>query len=229
MTSRVGIASLVAATLIGATALTSAAVYAKEASQQAASAKMDQTASKSMADNFLKLSQDGLDAMADVHAARLAIYNGDTDKAETYINTAQSLAMQAEKDVTTLDRLAKTGARATKGGDESRYLPLSAQISVLNDYALKPEDSEHLDKANAALKTGDNKGAVAHASLIDQQVAYTYVAVPYDQLTGSLYHAAVNLKDKKAQMANMDLKAIEDSLIVDRVSIDGIPDMVVQG
>ena len=228
MKSRVAIASLVAASLIGATALTSAAVYAAEASHQTDAAKMDQKASN-VADNFLKLSKDGMEAMSDVHAARLAIYNGDTDKAENLVNTAQSLAMQAEKDATILDKVAKAGSKATKGGDESRYLPLNAQISVLNDYALKPEDSDHLDKANTALKTGDNKGAVTHASLIDQQVAYTYVAVPYDQLTASLYHAAVNLKAKKAQLANMDLKAIEDSLIVDRVSIDGIPDMVVQG
>lgn len=228
MKSRTAIASLVAASLIGATALTSAAVYAAEASHQADTAKMDQKASN-VADSFLKLSKDGLEAMSDVHAARLAIYNGDTDKAETLVNTAQSLAMQAEKDATTLEKVAKAGTGSTKGGDESRYLPLNAQISVLNDYALKPEDSDHLDKANTALKTGDNKQAVTHAALIDQQVAYTYVAVPYDQLTGSLYHAAVNLKDKKAQMANMDLKAIEDSLVVDRVSIDGIPDMEVQG
>ena len=68
-----------------------------------------------------------------------------------------------------------------------------------------------------------------HAALIDQQVAYTYVAVPYDQLTARLYHAGMNRKDKKAQLANMDLKAFEDSLVVDRVSIDGIPDMDVQG
>ncbi|MBD1548696.1 YfdX family protein [Roseibium aggregatum] len=228
MKSRTAIASLVAATLVGATALTSAAVYAAEASHQTEAAKMNQAASN-VADNFLKLSKDGMEAMSDVHKARLAIYNGNTDEAETYINTAQSLAMQAEKDVTTLDKLAKAGNKTTKGGDISRYLPLSAQISVLNDYALNPEDSDHLDKANTALKNGDNKGAVSHASLIDQQVAYTYVAVPYDQLTASLYHAGMNLKNKKAQLANMDLKAIEDSLVADRVSIDGIPDMVVQG
>ncbi|WP_346898941.1 YfdX family protein [uncultured Roseibium sp.] len=225
MKSRVALASLVAASLIGATALTSAAVYAAEASHQADTAKMDQKASI-VADNFLKLSKDGLEAMSDVHAARLAIYNGDTDKAETLVNTAQSLAMQAEKDATTLDKVV---GKATKGGDESRYLPLNAQISVLNDYALKPEDTDHLDKANTALKTGDTKQAVTHAALIDQQVAYTFVAVPYDQLTASLYHAAENLTAKKAQLANMDLKAIEDSLIVDRVSIDGIPDMDVHG
>ena len=197
--SRAAIASLVAAGLISATALTSAAVYAAEASHQADMAKMDQKASN-VADTFLKLSMDGLEAMSDVHAACLAIYNGDTDK--------------AEKDATTLDKVAKAGTGSTKGGDESRYLPLNAQISVLKDYALK---------------TGDNKHAVTHAALIDQQVAYTYVAVPYDQLTARLYHAGMNRKDKKAQLANMDLKAFEDSLVVDRVSIDGIPDMDVQG
>lgn len=241
MKSRVKIATVVAATLVGATALTSAAVYATEASQPASSDKSDVQAPKAamqtsqtqaqapdaVATDFLKLSQDGLKAVANIHAARLAIYNGNEDAALKLLQKAQTQTSQAEADATTLDKIANTGTKAD-GSDKTassgdRYLPVDARISVNDEYGLKPAESSHLQKASAAMKQGDNKAALQHIALIDQNVVYTYAAVPYDGLKTNVDKAVQDLKDKKAQAANLALKSVEDSLVINQMSVDGAP------
>jgi hypothetical protein len=224
MTSRLKTTALVAAALVGATAATSAAVYATEASHQvAAHQEMDASTSKAVAKDFLKLSDDGLSALNNVHAARIAIYNGDTDAAQSYIQKAQTLTATADKDATTLDKVAKLDTKDKTASDGTRFLPINAQISVQDDYALKPTESGHLQKAKAAMQQGDNKAAIEHASLIDQAVSYTYVAVPYDQLKSNIDKAAQDMKDQKYHQANLALKSVEDSVVIDQMIVDGTP------
>lgn len=237
MTSRVRIASLVAATLIGATALTSAVVYATEASQHAAADKSDAVQSnsklpKAVVKDFLKLSQDGRTAMSYVHAARLSIYNGEEDAALKHAEKAQSLTAQAEADATTLDKIAKVDDKADASdqtasdqaaADNTRVVPIDAQISIEDDYGLQPAASDHLQKAKAAMKQGDNKTALEHVALIDRNVTYTYAAVPFDGLKANVDKAVQALKDKEYQSANLALKAVEDSVIINQLSVDRLP------
>ncbi|MEJ8473249.1 YfdX family protein [Roseibium algae] len=220
MTTKKATASLVALALLGGIATSSAAVYAAEAAHQPAKTVQAQAATdKAIAKDFLALSDDGMAAVGNVHAARMAIYNGDTEAAAKFLQTAQTLTANAEKDATTLDKITKTDIPAN-GEAAARFIPLNAQISVEDDYALKPEATGHLQKANAAMKAGDTKAAIQHAALVDENVNYTYVSVPYDVLKTNVDKAAQDLKDQKFQNANLALKAVEDSIVFNQMTVE---------
>lgn len=180
----------------------------------AAAAKKD---SSKLEKDFLKLSDDGGSAMEALHAARIAIYNGDIKAATDLVAKAQTFSTSAKADATKLDKVAETSMKVDATKD---YVPLASQIMVQDAYSVKPEDAGHLTKANAALKKGDHKQAAEEAVLVDQTVSYAFAAVPYDTLSSSLDTASTALKNNDAQAANMALKKAEDAVVFDTVSMD---------
>ncbi len=202
-------------------ALTTAAVIAiggtAYAVEKADTAKTPQTSAE---DGFLDLSKDGITAMRDIRAARIAIFNGETDEALVKIKEAQSAADAAAKQSVKLDKFAGEGPTDLKKGQD--YVPICSAVSVTETENLSAQHVGRLTKANMALRTGDNAAAAAALKAVPGEIQYSFASVPLDRLVGDVENAKAQLDKGQFQEANLTLKGIEDSVDIHRFTMDGL-------
>ncbi|HET9032284.1 MAG TPA: YfdX family protein, partial [Dokdonella sp.] len=97
------------------------------------------------------------------------------------------------------------------------------QLMLADDFVMTPEKRAHIDKANAQLKSGDHDKAIDELKLAAIDVNYTRVWMPMEQSEKHLDKAIKLAKSGKYYEANLALKAIQDNLTVDSVSLDELP------
>ncbi|RYH09411.1 YfdX family protein [Tropicimonas sp. IMCC6043] len=209
LTALAMISSLAALPLAG-TALAEAAGSAAPAQEQAvASAPQDGA--------LIKTVDEAFGALRDVRAARVAIFNGDTELAATLAKSAQSGFEAAQTDMTVY------AVDTNKSAGDELYLPFDASMALSEGFVPDTEKAASLTKANAHLANGDEKQAAEELRLANIDVTVTAALVP---AKASLEHAqdAVSLIGQgKYYQANIALKAVEDSVIIESYGIDSLP------
>ena len=100
-----------------------------------------------------------------------------------------------------------------------KWIPIDGQISLADTYVPTPEKTTHVTKANDHLKNGRAKEAVEELRLGNINVTYTYVMMPLTATTQCLADAMQLATEHKFYEANLSLKAAEDGLIVNSVSL----------
>jgi len=170
------------------------------------------------------MSQDGLLAMRNVFAARSAINDGQYEAAKGMLKTAQG----ALKKVATADK-PTTIKSETKAGDKvvdsskddikADLIPISGQFQIVEDFAPTPEKTAHMNKAHEHIKKGDTKSAIDELKLADVGVVFQRVEMPLVATQDHVNAAISLLNDGEYHEANMALKATEDGLQYNTVSI----------
>ena len=82
------------------------------------------------ADPNLQLSQDGYNVMRDVRAARIAIFNGDTEAATKYVDQAKQDVAKAKTD---------DGAMKTADTGDKNLIAIDGQLVVSDNFDVTPE------------------------------------------------------------------------------------------
>jgi len=167
--------------------------------------------------DFIKVSEDALMSMRNLNSARLAIFNGLPERAQTYVDAAVARGGAAVQDA---DKYA-LDIKAPKA--EDRYVPFNANLTVMNTYVPSEENEKHIAKANAHLHKGEKKEAIEALKLGNIDVAVTTSLVPVQFAKEHIDEAAKLLDDHKYYEANLALKAVDDAVVVETFAIDAVP------
>lgn len=155
--------------------------------------------------------------MRSIRAARLAIFNGQPE-------VATQMVQDAQKEMKTAEGMNPTHAitdkKAPTEGDA--YLPFDLSLGLAEGFKPKPDKQQLLDKANEHIATGDTKKAVDELKLANIDVAISAALVPVKAGVAHLDDAAKLIGEKKYYEANLALKAVDDSVIIESYSADGV-------
>lgn len=186
------------------------------ATAQVRNERQDKQAQTAERDLF-KVSDDALLSMRDMHSARLAIFNGDTAQARTYVDAAVTRIDAAIKDA---DKYA-LDIKAPKA--EDTYIPFNASLTVLD--TLEPNDAKakHIAKANEHLHRGEQKQALETLKLGEVDVAVTTELLPVKFARTQIAQAASLIGAGKYYEANLALKAVDDAALVQTYAVDATP------
>lgn len=99
----------------------------------------------------------------------------------------------------------------------------AARLALFNNDIEAAKGRQALDQANDLIQQGAPDDAVELLRLASVDVNVTVAMLPVVSTTGQLEAAATLIDDGKYFDANVALKAIEDSVILRRFSIDEIP------
>jgi len=211
------LALTLAGTLAAAPVISSVAAFAETPAQPptAGSKTTDSSASDKA---VLTTVNDARDAMAHVHYARMALFNGDTELARKLTDSALSEMDAAQA-------AADNWAVPSKTGDSGlKYLPFDSSLSLAEDFVAMPDNAKALDSANRKLATGDSKGAVEDLKAGDIAVSVSAAMIPARDATEELRNAQSLMEAGKYYEAGMSLKAIEDMAVVDTWAADAVPE-----
>ena len=182
-----------------------------------ASATPSNTAAQNaMTDKRLMVSNDGFKAEREIGAARIAIFQGNTDAAKTLVKDAQgdlkTVTQQGPKDF-------PNGAPTAdgKGTGNADVIPIDGQMIVADDMVLTPDKAAKVKEANEHLKKGDTDKAMDTLKQGAIDVAFTRVLMPIKQTDVHVDAAASLLDQGKYYEANLALKAAQDLLQTDTV------------
>ncbi len=186
------------------------------------------TAKNGLTQDLTKVSHDGYSAIRAIHAARIAIFNGETKLANEMLDKAQKDLDAATKDAQTFAVDLKSADREKKGNDKSAsekmdLIPIDGDLAIADTFVPSTEKKDHIDKANEHLKSGRSKEALEELRLGEIDVIYTRVLLPLESTKKRVADANAFAKDHKYYEANLALKAAEDGLIIDTVDLLGTP------
>ncbi|MCB1906322.1 MAG: YfdX family protein [Rhodocyclaceae bacterium] len=162
----------------------------------------------------LQVSHDGFEAMRNVRSARLALFNGDTDRARELVRQARQALVKAASD---------EHAMGIGKSQDANLVPIDGQLVVGQDYVGTPEKAAHLDKGGQHLKAGKTDEAIEQFRLAEEDIGYTQLLMPLKETRAHVDEAAGMIRDKNYFDANLALKAAEDGLTVDTTMLVDVP------
>lgn len=189
-------------------------------------AKSDKRA-KEEAELLQNVSRESAQAMHDIRAARLALFEGQPDAAKALVADAKKNLSEAEKNAPRTRVTVKT-ERTLKGKtiakseqtETADLVPIDAWLEVAEDFVSTPAQDESIATANEHMKAGDRDRAVETLKAADVELAVTRVLMPVGETEAQVTKAAKLLDDEHFYQANLALKAAEDGLVSDTVVLD---------
>jgi hypothetical protein len=179
-----------------------------------------------------RLSSRGSHAFDEIQQARLAIFSGRPAQATKLVKEAQqsikaaqadnTAFMKAESDLKTPPSMTYQSSSA-KSTTPVSWLPVGADVTVIDDFAAKPSQAKAVASANEQLKKGKAGAAMQVLKLADINVSYTMALVPLKQTVADVDKAAGLLSAGKYYEANQTLKQIQDSVRYDWVDLKALP------
>ncbi|GAB4354112.1 MAG: YfdX family protein [Oricola sp.] len=196
-----------ASTAVAAASLAPALAHAATTDDQVV------TASKTGAANpDLRLSQDGYNVIRDIRAARVAIFNGDSEAAKKFVEEAKSDLKKVKSD----DMIAVKKDSANTNPD---LVPIDGQLFVADNFTTSSEKARHIADTNKKIKEGKADEAMQDLKLANVDVGFTRVLMPLAMTQDHVTTAYNLLEGGSYYEANMALKAAEDGLQVDTVML----------
>jgi len=225
---------LVAGTMLGGFAYTAEAASTTAAQTETKGAVVP---NKAIDKDVGRLSQDGAQALADIQATRLAIFNAKPDEAKTFINKAKDELQKASKDEAVFMKAEADLTKPTKApvaGDANadakpasatpiQWLPVDSQLTLGENFKATPEKVAAITEANKSLKTSDRQGALEKLAVADVDVEFITAALPLNQTVTDVGKAADLINQGKFYEANAVLKDVTDNAMLNIVDIYGQP------
>lgn len=212
------------ALLMATTTYPTLAQAAKDMSTKPAAAAKATTAER----DLMKLSDNGFQAMRDVRAARVDIFNGNPQAAHDQLAAAQTALALATKEAPLFVVDVKTGMGGkivddTTLVDKLDAIPIDGRIVLADNFVDTPSKKAHIDKANAHIAGGRSKDAIDELKLAEIDASYTRVLMPLQATVKQVNAASKLLGEKKFYEANLALKAAEDGLRMDTLVLTETP------
>jgi hypothetical protein len=131
--------------------------------------------------------------MQAIHAARLAIFNGETEMCEQLLVKSNEFIMAAENDAS----LAKTHAD---------LIPIDGRLTFGETLVPTEESAKFIEKANEHFRKGEPQQGIEQLKLGDIDVAFARVLMPLQSTKKQLAEALMVAKQQKYYEANLALK-----------------------
>ena len=195
----------------------------KPATAVAAPAKPD-----AATQDIMKFSKDGHNAIGEITAARVAIFNGDPKLASDMIAKAKTSVAKAELEAPTFTVKMTESVEGQKLGtksetDKAQMVPVDGQVVLADDFVPTPEKVAHISNANEHFKAGRSKEAIEELRLGEVEVMYSRAWMPLASTAKHLDQAIKLMNDHKYYEANLALKAVSDSITTDSVTLTEVP------
>jgi len=209
---RMFVYTMACAALVGAIAATQMAT-AQDAKPPAAKATPATPADRAPAHqasahqpDAMKVSEDGFNAIRAMHAARVAIFNGDPKLCEETLTKARDA----------LDKLASDESVAKVKTD---LIPIDGSLELDETFVPSPEKAMHVSKANEHFQKGDAHKGLEELQLGEIEVNFSRILMPLEATKKRLTEAVGMVTEHKYYEANLVLKAAEEALEFDSVSL----------
>lgn len=173
---------------------------------------------KKMEEGLIKVSEDAAMTMRDLRGARLAIFNGTPYKAQVYADAAAKRAEAALKEV---ESYALDIKKPQKDDDE--YVPFNASLVVAESFVPDEAKTKDIAKANKHLHKGETKQAMEALKLGGVDVVLSTELVPLKWAKSHVDDAARLIGEGKYYEANLALKAVDDSVVIETYDVDTLP------
>lgn len=167
---------------------------------------------------FLKMAEDAGLAMRDIRIARVAIFNGATADGLAY---AQAALLNLDHAKAAMSELQVDTRKQAPEGDA--YLPFDSSVIVAEGFAPEDTKAQAIDQANDALAAGDEAGAAETLKLANIDVTVSAAFLPVASSYDHVKDAVDLMRDGKYYEANLALKAVEDSAIVESYGTSALP------
>ncbi|MCP4779859.1 MAG: YfdX family protein [Hyphomicrobium sp.] len=192
--------------------------FAKEQAKDhvAAASQSDKDTQK-----LIKLSDEGFVGLRAVRAARLSIFNGNTVGAEAMIEEALKQFQQAKKEAK--DYVTRLANMDSDDNKKELWIPIDASLALGEDFIMTDEKEARIAEANKHFKNNDAAKAVAALQVAEVDVRYTRILLPLNKAISRLSTANDQYENGKYYEANLTLKGIEDSVILDTVMLIDLP------
>jgi YfdX protein len=211
--------SVIAMSLVmGASALAyPRATFAAEAVKPTLDA-VASVAAKAKDDSIININQEAYDALREVRAARLAIFNGSTAEALKQATEAQKNLLVAQANMAQFSVATKKAAAAGEA-----YIPFDMTMALSEGFKPTAEKQTHVAKANEHIAKGESKQAAEVLKAANIDVTFSAALIPATASVSHANDALALMKENKFYEANLALKAIEDAVVIDSYSMDAIP------
>ena len=184
-----------------------------------------------LAKDLMKASSDGYSALRAIHLARIAIFNGETKRADEMLDKAKKDLDAATKDAQAYAADSKAADHGKKGDDKSAgdktdsadMITIDGELGIADTFVPSTEKKKHIDKANDHLKSGHSKEALEELRLGEVEVIYSRVMLPLETTKKRVADAEKLAGEHKYYEANLALKAAEDGIVIDSVDLLGTP------
>lgn len=187
--------------------------------------------------DLIKVSRDAFLSMRNLHNARLAIFNGQPGQATTFVDAAVTRIGAAA------DEAQKYAVDIKAPKDEDLYVPFEGNYTVLD--SLKPVENakaepdgkktenvakaenhakpEPMAKADEPQKQDDSASAAEQLKLSEVDIAVSTGLIPVNFAKAHIERASKLVGEGKFYEANLELKAVEDAMLVQTVTLDETP------
>jgi hypothetical protein len=213
MKIKTSIASLAAAGLIAASPLVMLNNASASTTTPAAEVTID---SRDQA--IIKTVDEAMQGLRQIHAARLAIFNGDTDVALKHVTAA-------EVDFTAIEQAINTHqvAPTTPNNKADAYIPFDMTVGLAEGFVPSEEMTGKLREAGQQFEQGNHKRAIEVLRLANIDVTVSASLLPAKATLAHVKDAIKLIDAKKYYEANLALKALEDSVVFESYSADTVP------
>jgi len=167
---------------------------------------------------MLATADEALTALTRAHAARLALFDNDVETAKSRLTEARAAFDRADKTVNDL-----TIGDAENPSKTAAYLPVDMSMALTDGFVATAQNTQALERAYGLARTGSPDDAIAALRLASIDVNVSAAMLPVIETADHLQKAQTLLDEGDAYGANLELKALEDSVIVRSFSIDAIP------
>jgi hypothetical protein len=166
-----------------------------------------------------KVSEEGNTAMREVRWARVAIFDGQPQYAETILDAARKNLDTVEKQAPQLMMALKPKEKATGEKPLTDLIPIDAALVLSEDFIGTPEKMAKIKEANEHFKKGEKAKAIEVLRAADIGVSVTRVLMPLKATLRNVDKAIALVKENKYYEANLALKGVQDGLIVDTIGL----------
>ena len=172
---------------------------------------------KAAEEELVKVSDDAKISLRDLDNARLAIFHGDTDQAQTYVDAAKTRIDVARSE----EKKYALDIKAPKASDW--YVPYNATFTVMDTFKPTNDKAKNIAKANKYLRKGKQKEAMETLKLSKIDVAISTGLLPVKFAQENIVKASNLVREGKYYQANLALKQVDDAVIIQTYGIDDVP------
>lgn len=199
--------------MLSTTALMLAAPLAGIATAQAAKSTTSTVADQQP--TMLRASAEAMNGMQYLHEARMALFDGETDAGRKLVQTALD-AFQG-------DIAAWEVAGTDTANADYKLVPIQTSLKVTEGFVLTDAHKPALTVAGEAIGSGDQQGALQ--ALVEASIDASLQAalLPVDETVTRLNSALSEIDAGKFYEANLTLKSIEQSVVIETYGAGQIP------
>ncbi len=168
--------------------------------------------------SFIKTVDEAYKALEEIRGARMALFNGAPEEAVKLTGEAHTDLVKAK------DAMHEHALMTQKKTDDNdAYIPFDTSMALAEGFVPDEDKKAVLTKANEHLAKGEKAHAVEALKLANIDVSVSAAMIPAASSLKHVDEAVTLLSEKKYYEANLALKAVEDSVLIETYDINTIP------